>query len=346
MDFTSLSEIFASLTPNVEKLCLSADALSINAIKTLFTQCNKLTQLDLTRAHFKDEPEDTNVKFPKKIQLESLYMRGLDIDFTHLEMLIPPCEKSLQVLDISRCKNMTPQSIQLIVSRCLRLIAVDFSGLNCAALICNNLTPNIEKVSLSATKVSNEDIKILVRRCNKIKELDISHTQIVLAEVVDEIILYLSSTLEKLSLPTSYSNSTFSPTFLKLDCCPLFKLGSMPKLKYIWSRVRYGMEKIMDLWKKQFPDVVLSCHNHFLCHNHCNYTQYCRPLITPNPNIAKSMSVEQTIWEIPCEGIELQENVSEENENDASSIRNAREMDFISFSSDCTFLAAMRKKYL
>ena len=68
-----------------------------------------------------------------------------------------------------------------------------------------------------------------------------------------------------------------------------------------------------------------------------------------NPNIAKSMSVEQTIWEIPCEGIELselQENDSEEIKNDASSIRNAREMDFISFSSDYTFLAAMREKYL
>ena len=122
----------------------------------------------------------------------------------------------------------------------------------------------------------------------------------------------------------------------------------MPKLKYIWSFVRYGTERIMDLWKQQFPDVVLSCHNHLLCQNHCNYT-HCSPTITPNPNIAKSMSVEETIWEIPCEGIklsELQEQFSEENENDASGVRNTREMDFISFSSDYTFLAAMREKYL
>ena len=320
----NLSVIFSGLTPNIEKLSLSAVAISISAIKTLFTQCYKLTQLDLTRAHFIDEPEDTNFKFPKEIQLESLFMSGFDIHYTHLEMLIPSCEKSLQVLDISRCKNVTPQAIQLIVSRCLRLISVDFCGLKHAGFICNNLTPNIEKVSLSATDISNEDIKMLVRRCNKIKELDISNTKIEITEVMDEIILYLSSTLEKLCLPTSYFDSTFSPTFSQFDCCPLFKLGSMPKLKCIWN-------------------------DHFLCQNHCKYIEHCKPTIAPNPNIAKSMSVEETIWEIPCEGIklsQLQENYLKENKNDASSMKNAREMDFISFSSDCTFLAAMRKKYL
>ena len=342
----NLSVIFASLTPNIERLSLSSDAISINAIKTLFTQCYKLTKLDLTHAHFMDAPEDRNVEFPKEIQLESLYMRGVAIDFAYLEMLIPSCENSLQVLDISRCKNMTRQAIELVVSRCLRLTEVNFCGLKHATFICNNLTPNIEKVSLASTDASAEDIKMLVRRCNKIKELDISHTKIVIVEVTDEIILYLWSTLEKLSLPTTYSGSTFSPSFSQFDRCPLFKLGSMPKLKYIWSFVRHGMKRIMDLWKKQFPNVVLSCHNHILCRNYCNYTQHCRPTIAPNPNIAKSMSLEETIWEIPCESIRLstlQEQYSEEVKNDATSIRNARELDFIS---DYKFLAAMREKYL
>ena len=149
----------------------------------MFTQCNKLTQLDLTHAQFIDEPEDRNVKFPKEIQLESLYMRGVAIDFAHLEMLIPSCENSLQVLDISRCKNMTPQAIQLVLSRCLCLTEVNFCGLKHATFICSNLTPNIEKISLATTDASAEDIKMLVRRCNKIKELDISHTKIVIVEV-------------------------------------------------------------------------------------------------------------------------------------------------------------------
>ena len=301
---TNLSTIYANFTTNIKKLGLSGAALGINAIATLLTQCNKLTDLDLTHAHFIDEPENRNIKFPMKSHLESLYMRGFGIQFTHLEMLIPSCENSLKVLDISYCKNITPQAIELIVSRCLYLIAVDFMDLKHTAFICKNLTTNIERISLSNTDISNEDIKMLVSRCNKIKELDISHTKIVIKEVVDEIILYLSSTLEKLSLPT-----TCSSRLSKIDRGPLFKLGSMPKLKFLRSFVRSKtfMKRIMGLWEKQFPDVVLSFHDYFSCHNYCNYTQHCGLTITPNPNIAKSMSVEETIWEIPCEGIKLSE---------------------------------------
>ena len=312
----NLSVIFASFPPNIEKLGLSGAALSIDAIKILITQCNKLTDLDLSWAHLIDEPKLISFKFPTKIQLQSLYMRGFAnmLDLTHLEMLIP-CENSLQVLDISHCKNMTHQAIELIVTRCLYLTAVDFCGSKHAAFICKNLTTNIEKVGLSTTDVSNKDIKMLVRRCNKIKELDVSHTKVVINKVVDEIILYLSSTLEKLSLPTTYSERTFS-SFSQFDYCQLFKLGSMPKLKYLWSFVMNGMERIMDLWEKQFPNIVFSSYNHFSCQSHCDYTLYCsipgdikftHHIIVPNPNIAKSMAVDKTIWEIPCESIKLSE---------------------------------------
>ena len=90
----------------------------------------------------------------------------------------------------------------------------------------------------------------------------------------------------------------------------------MPKLKYLWSFVSYGMERIMDVWNKQFPNVVLSCYNHFSCQSHCDYTLYCEipadvkythHRIVPNPNIAKAMTVDETIWEIPCQSIKLSE---------------------------------------
>ena len=316
----NLSVKFESFAPNIEKLCLSEAALSFNDITTLITQCNKLTDLDITWAQLTDEPATRHIEFPTKIQLESLHMRGFDLHFTHLKLLISSCENSLQVLDISHCKNMTPQAIELIVTRCLYLTAVDFFGLNHAAFICKNLTPNIEKVGLSTTDISNEDIKMLVRRCKKIKELDISHTKVVINEVVDEIILYLSSTLEKLSLPETYSEpSPFSPY-----CFSLLQLGYMPKLKYLWSFVRYGMEKIMDLWEKQFPNVVLSCYDHFSCQSHCDYTLWCEITadikythhrIVPNPNIAKAMTVDETIWEIPCQSIKLSELQYDSEEN-------------------------------
>ena len=90
------SVIMAISAPSIEKLGLSGSAISIKAISTLFTQCNRLIHLDLTCARFIHEPEHRNIKFPTKIQLESLYMRGFEIEFTYLEMLILSCENSLR----------------------------------------------------------------------------------------------------------------------------------------------------------------------------------------------------------------------------------------------------------
>ena len=78
----------------------------------------------------------------------------------------------------------------------------------------------------------------------------------------------------------------------------------------------YGMEKIKYLWEKQFPNILFLNYNRFSCQSHCDYTQYCsipgdikytHHIIVPNPNIAKSMSVDKTIWEIPCKSIKLSE---------------------------------------
>ena len=298
----SLSSIFANLTTNIEKLSLSGTAIGINDITEIMTRCKKITHLDLTWAHLHTDLHTSRIKtikFPKKTQLKSLYLRGFNIGFKFLEMLILSCENTLQVLDISSC-NMTSEAIQLIVSKCLTLTAVDFCEEKHMAFLCKNITPNIEKIDLSSTDVSNDDIKTLVRRCKKIKELDISHTSVDIDVVVDEIILHLSSTLETLCLPI-----TNPVRFSKFDNCSLFKFGSMPRLRHVWSRFTHEMVKILDLWEKQFPNVVLSSN------------AFC-PIIT-HPNIAKSMSMDEKIWEIPCEGIELpdiQEEDSDENKID------------------------------
>ena len=289
----NLASIFSNLTPNIKKLSLSGAALRLSDLNKLITRCNKITDLDLSWALLFPDQIITNIKFPRKIQLESLYLRGFDrlfdITFSYLEMFILSCEKSLQFLDISFCKKMTFEAIQLIVSRCLNLTAVDFRELKHTSFICKNLTPNIVKVSLSSTDVSNEDIKTLVSRCNKIQELDISHTHVVIDAVVDEIILHLSSTLEKLSL--TMCSSKFS----------LFKLCSMPKFKNLSITPKFvnginihksEMEIMIKVWKKQFPSVVISC-----------VSLHGLGLIIPN--IAKPMLMEETIWEIECEGIQL-----------------------------------------
>ena len=67
------------------------------------------------------------------------------------------------------------------------------------------------------------------------------------------------------------------------------------------------IEDLLDFWENQFPNIVLSCNT-------------IKSIIT-QPNIAKSMSMEEKIWEISCEGIELsaiQEDDPEENKTDAT----------------------------
>ena len=134
---------------------------------------------------------------------------------------------------------------------------------------------------------------MLVSRCNKIKELDISCTHVAIDEVVDEIILHLSSTLEKLGL------SKYSFKFPQL-----FKLGYMPKLKYLWTSLEfsmYGLEKMKDSWRKKFPNVVIS-----------SDLKYEYGLIITN--IAKPMPIEKMIWEIKCEGIQLSDKKEEDSD--------------------------------
>ena len=145
---TIWDSIFLNLTPTIEKLSLSGTAIGINDITEILTRCNKLTDLDLTWAHLVvPKIGHKNIKFPKKTQLKSLYLRGFNIEFNLLKLLVLSCENTLQVLDVSYC-NMTPESIKLIVSKCLYLTAVDFSGEKQASIICKNVTQNIEKVSI------------------------------------------------------------------------------------------------------------------------------------------------------------------------------------------------------
>ena len=89
----------------------------------------------------------------------------------------------------------------------------------------------------------------------------------------------------------------------------------MPKLKYLWIHYNeigiFRIGRIVDLWEKLFPKVVLSCHSY------CNHKLRCGPMII-HPNIAKPDSMEEKIWEIPCEGVELsnlQEDFSEVNKD-------------------------------
>ena len=81
--------------------------------------------------------------------------------------------------------------------------------------------PNIQKLSLSHLNVTDDNVKILVQRCDKLTELDLQNTSIT-GQAVTYIIENLSQTLTRILLPD------------QIDISIVLQLGSMPKLKYLW----------------------------------------------------------------------------------------------------------------
>ena len=147
------------------------------------------------------------------------------------------------------------------------------------------MATSIEKLGLPGTNATNEDIKDLVARCNKLKELDVSWTSVSLNGILSDLIQHLSNTLEKIHISTSVS-------FLS-QIMP--ELGSLPKLRYIWAINEDNRYAGADLpndfrtkWSRHCPNVAVSFKN---CDDH----------IASEP----CDWMNGTIWEIQCKGIQF-----------------------------------------
>mgnify|MGYP001274082849 CR=1 FL=1 len=120
-------------------------------------------------------------------------------------------------------------SIKLIVRNCTELREVDFSfrefPQDVLDYLANNLTPKIKKLNLYyQQELTDEHVKALVIRCNKITDLNLSGTKISKVALMS-IIGNLKLTLEKLRLPESQDIHITSLSQLKsfsrlriLDC--------------------------------------------------------------------------------------------------------------------------------
>ena len=93
--------------------------------------------------------------------------------------------------------------------------------------LAKNISPNLEKLDLSTVNVSNDQLKILLCRCNKIKVLVLEETDIT-SNALKTIRQFLNLTTEELSFDfgPQYMNSyNMLTSFLELE--------SMPKLKIL-----------------------------------------------------------------------------------------------------------------
>ena len=160
-----------------------------------------------------------NIDFVEKLlfsccSLQHLKMEGLRIT-PNMAASICKNGKTLQVLNLNNSHviefhlnyNSTMKScnLQAIIKCCqelkeLALIDGD-KWLNDEDLefLVKNISPNVVKVNLSNHDVDDDDVKILLSRCNKIKVLNLKET-LITNDSLKTMRQYLSHTLEELSL--------------------------------------------------------------------------------------------------------------------------------------------------
>ena len=85
-----------------------------------------------------------------------------------------------------------------------------------------NISPNIEKLNLSSSYFTNEEVNILLSRCNKIKALSLD-ARFINNGSLTNIRQHLSFTLEELSLGSRFERLSFNG-FLELKFMPRLKI--------------------------------------------------------------------------------------------------------------------------
>ena len=161
--------------------------------------------------------------------LEKLSLEGLMLtedDFKHLAQN----GQTLKVLNLEEtCGRPDMWSsptncIQYLFRKCVNLTELNFSnailGDEHVTVLINNITHNILKLDISGNEVNDEHIEILVKRCNKITELNLRCT-LITKVCIRSIVTHLSSSLEKINV--GYTRIE--------EYIPILTLGSIKTLK-------------------------------------------------------------------------------------------------------------------
>ena len=132
--------------------------------------------------------------------------------FLTSKMAVSICKngKTLQTLNLKRSyfeDNPDYTYLQEIIECCQELKEVDLSYIDDAEGLTNkdleflakNISPNVKKLNLSSSYIQDDHVKILLRRCNKIKALSLE-PMLITDDSLTNIRQHLNLTLEELSL--------------------------------------------------------------------------------------------------------------------------------------------------
>ena len=113
--------------------------------------------------------------------------------------------RTLQILDLCNFRILDLKSIEHIVSYCVGLTELNLESTsitgNQSLYLVQHLTPKLEKINIGVKYLTDEHVKALVERCNKLKELKLNYSGPITDDAITSIKQELKNTLETLDLP-------------------------------------------------------------------------------------------------------------------------------------------------
>ena len=117
----------------------------------------------------------------ESMKRQRLSLDGMKLNYKIINKVILHNGKALTVLNLRNCKGLYMGTILDIVQHCVELTEFNLASTNLCRdslnFLANNLTPTVVKLSLQNLKqLQDKHVSAIVKRCNKMTALDLSHT--------------------------------------------------------------------------------------------------------------------------------------------------------------------------
>jgi hypothetical protein len=168
-----------------------------------------------------------------------------------VESLVQSCP-TLTVLDLQNfdLSNLPFTSFEKLITSCGELTELNLNDTKLCSksitFLSTHLTEKIKKISLCNVRVSDQDLKDLVIRCNKIVELDLYFCKLLTNQSLKSISGALHQSLAKLWLPNQFANLE-----------SLLELRPLKRLKYLYCTA-ITTELKLSIKKNYFSHVTIN----------------------------------------------------------------------------------------
>ena len=205
-----------------------------------------------------------NVKFLEELLFSCCSLQHLVMEDVLVtpKMVVGICKngKTLQSLNL----NSSYAYLKEIIKCCQELKEVDFAYVNNyrywssggltngdLEFLVKNISPSVEKLNLSGSRFTDDHVKILLGRCNKVKAISLEATWIT-DDSLKNIRQHSFHTLEELSL-----GRTFWYPNIAISLTGFLALKSMPRLKILNVYYQNNVKEIQNL-RRHLPHLNLS----------------------------------------------------------------------------------------